>query len=483
MGIYVTDTGFVKKTLAEIQAELEAVYKSVFGDAIDLDPTGPFGQIIGIGSKRESDLWDAAEEIYTSRDPDEATGTSLDNIMAQNGLTRIDDTFTTVTNVYLIGDEGTVVAVGKQVRIATEEDILYALDASVTITKTAARFIELVPDTPSGGGGTVYTVTIDATPYTYTSDPGDTVAIVIDSLINLIVAGGTFGGTSTNLNDLLLEIAFNPTDFAITFSGTLSETRLGSGGDFTGLTAGSNPVPSTALDTIVTPVTNWDEVFNANAGVTGALAESDIAARKRREQEFQTGLATDNTIANSLIENVDNVSSAKVTSNRTDLTDADGRPPHSFETVVEGGSDQDVADDIWRTQPAGIQSYGNTTQNVTDSEGETQVIKFSRPETLYIWVKVRRELYDEEAYPSDGDAQIKQAIIDWAVLNQPIGKDVFRGRLKTPVYTIPGIGDVEIELDDTATPAGPPTYADADIAVSARQATDWAATRIVVETL
>ena len=478
MGTYVTDTGFVKKTLAEIQAELEAEYQSTFGEDIDLDPTGPFGQLIGLTAKREANLWDLAEEIYTSRNPNEATGTSLDNIAAENAVLRNPAVATAVQDVLLIGDEGTVVAAGKQAR-QTAGSLLYSLDTSVTITKASARFIELEPDAPSAGGGEVYTVTIDGTPYTYTAAPGDGKKEVIDDLVSDIT-GGAFPGTAQNINDTYLEVQDVDTSFNITWTSTLTQNRLGSGGNFTCDETGANPLPATTLDTIVTPVTGWDEVTNPSAGSTGAPVESDAALRIRREASLQQGNATDEAIRAALLEDVDGVTFASVASNRTMSVDGDGRPPKSFEAVVQGGTDLAVAEKIWETMPSGIEPYGNTSQNVTDSEGRTQSIDFSRPVSKYAWVDVDYTLYAEENFPTGGEDLIKQSIVDWAAENQGIGKDIIRQRLNIPIYEVPGVGDLTITIAITDTPGGTPSYGSSDIAIGAREISEWATSRITL---
>ena len=115
-GTYVTDTGFVKKTLVEIKEELEDDYKTAFGDDIDLDSEGVFGQQIGIQAKTMADAWDALEEIYTARNPQEATGTSLDYISSENNIVRQDATPTTLLNVILYGAEGVVVPAESTIR-------------------------------------------------------------------------------------------------------------------------------------------------------------------------------------------------------------------------------------------------------------------------------------------------------------------------------------------------------------------------------
>lgn len=477
MGIFLTETGFQKKTLAELKVEYEDLFKAQFGQDIDLDADGPFGQIVGILSKRDADIWDGAEEIYTSRNPNEATGVSLDNIAAENAIQRKAATATTVQNTYLIGTEGTIVASGKQATQA-EGNVTYSLDASVTIQKSAARFLELSPNISfPAAGGEVFTVTLDAVPYSYTAIASDSKKIVLDALVSAITAGA-FGGTSLNLNDLLLEITFVTQDFSVSFTATFDETRLGSAGDFTADVTGPNPLPSTSLDTIVTPVSGWAEVINTLAGNTGEDIESDSAFRIRREASIQQGNATDPAIKAALINEVTNVTSASVTSNRTLVTDGEGRPAKSFESVVAGGTDADVAAKIFEVQPSGIESFGNTTEIVVDSEGNNQTIKFSRATNQYAWVDVEYELYGEEQFPSNGEDLIRDEIVAWALLNQTVGVDIIRQRLNIPIYEVPGIGDITIKIDITPTVGGPPTLVEEDKVISSREIAVFATSRI-----
>jgi len=48
MAFGVTSEGFKAKRLADIKTELETSFQNVFGNNINLDARGPFGQIIGI---------------------------------------------------------------------------------------------------------------------------------------------------------------------------------------------------------------------------------------------------------------------------------------------------------------------------------------------------------------------------------------------------------------------------------------------------
>ncbi len=65
-----------------------------------------------------------------------------------------------------------------------------------------------------------------------------------------------------------------------------------------------------------------------------------------------------------------------------------GRPGKSFEIVVQGGSDADIATAIFKSKPAGIQSYGTTTYEVTDADGNLNPISFSRAQEVPIYVEI-----------------------------------------------------------------------------------------------
>ncbi len=480
MGTYLTDTGFNGKTQNEIIAELETEYKAIFGDDIDLDPDSGFSQQIGIFSKQLAQPWEAMAELYNSFDPDSASGVMLQKIVAINNITKLPATATSVNNVLLEGSEGTLVAAGKKAK-QPFNTIEYSLLANVTITKTVAAKGLIEVDTVIVSN--TYTVTIDAIPYSYIASGGDTKTDILNEIKTLIDAGTWTGAATVASEQLTLLDLTNNFSFDIGSDMLIIETH--SKGNFQADTTGANTLAANSLTEIVTAVVGWDSVTNPQAGATGRELETDAELRLRRKQSVFTGNATDEAIRSSIFQDVANVTNVIVRSNRSDVTDSEGRPPHSFEAVVEGGLDTDIAEKILEIQAAGIQSYGNTTENVVDSQGYTQVIKFSRPENVYLYVRVKRNLYTEETYPTTGDALIQQAIVDWSLLtsNITIGKDVIRQRLGDPVYTVPGIKDIELALDSSTTLPYSPSYSAVNISINDRQKAVFATDRILVQSL
>jgi uncharacterized phage protein gp47/JayE len=481
MAIFVTENGFVKKTYPELKTYYETSFQEIFGD-IDLDPLGPFGQLIGLLAKRDADIWDGAEEIYNTRNPNAAEGISLDNISAETGVIRQSATKTVIYDVFLYGNEGTIVSIGNKARqsIGDYTDIDYLLLEDVTISTSFTRYVEIEIDNP-GGIGETYTITIDGVPYSYVSISGDD-AISIATELKDIIEADSFDGTVSQ-DGAILMIEQIISSFDISFTANIALNLLASGGDFESEETGSYTVPSNTLNTIVTPISGWDNVNNSSAGITGRNRETDEELRIRRANTLVIGNATEDAIVNAVSNNVVGVSQVMIMSNRTDVTNIDGLPPHSFEVVVVGGDDDDIAQNIWDTMPAGIATYGNVSIIIKDSEGRDQEILFSRPVAKYIWVKVKRDLYDEEIYPIDGDDAIKNYILQWSLTNQPISKDVIRQRLSTPIYQVSGVGDIEIWLDGTASPLDPPTYLEQNIIIAVREYADFAIDRMIVEDL
>lgn len=149
-----------------------------------------------------------------------------------------------------------------------------------------------------------------------------------------------------------------------------------------------------------------------------------------------------------------------------------GMPPKSFETIVEGGSDIDVANKIWYTKPAGIETFGNTKVIITDSMGNLQAIFFTRAEPVNIWVHVEAVRNLEEPLAGGSIAAaiqlIKDGIMSYAATLQ-IGNDVINQRIMCRVIDVSGIGSATVELAAVigdGTPAYPADYTTGNISIA-----------------
>lgn len=137
MAFGVTPTGFEKKTFAIIKAEMEASERTDIDPSLNLAATSVFGQMNGIYADKLRELWDVAEGVYRSLNPDFAEGDAQDQLCSLDGVRRLPATFSTVSAT-CTGTPGTLLLAGRIASVGVNGD----------------RFVSLA-DAVIGGGGTV----------------------------------------------------------------------------------------------------------------------------------------------------------------------------------------------------------------------------------------------------------------------------------------------------------------------------------------
>lgn len=134
MSAVVTATGITAPDQPTILAELQTLFRSIYGNDVNLDPDTQDGQWLAAMSQMISDNNQMAIDVFASFSPSYAQGTQLSSLVKINGLTRNVPTASTVT-LLIEGDVGTVISNG------IVEDTLgnrWALPASVTIQNPGA---------------------------------------------------------------------------------------------------------------------------------------------------------------------------------------------------------------------------------------------------------------------------------------------------------------------------------------------------------
>lgn len=261
-------------------------------------------------------------------------------------------------------------------------------------------------------------------------------------------------------------------------------TLTGSGdeGDFIAVEYGDIPSIGGTVTVIITPIAGWTAVNNSADGAAGREEETDAELRQRRISTISIlGAATVEAIRGRLLQEVDNVTAVTVYTNREDTTDIYGRPPHSVEAVVLGGDPQDIREKLWEVVAAGIETHGNVSGTITDSNGDTQTVKFSIPTEQYVWVEVTvNSYYSEEVFPLDGEDLIKQYVTEYGE-NFEMGKDLILDRWMVPIYSnIAGIGSLSIRHAITAAPGDTPTYGTSNLAIGPSSIANMSIDRVTV---
>lgn len=204
---------------------------------------------------------------------------------------------------------------------------------------------------------------------------------------------------------------------------TLEDVTLDSNGEGTVPAQSQETGPieavSGTLTQIETPVTGWNNVTNNSDAEIGRPEESDDELRRRMVTDLAISGSTTPEAIKAKVKELSGVTSATVIENVLGSPDSANRPGHSFEVVIGGGDDTEIANTIWENKPAGIRTYstGTGAQNVQvtiqDSEGRDQDINFTRPTDVSIWIEceIIREQNGQFALNADHKSAIQDAIL------------------------------------------------------------------------
>ena len=464
----VTTNGFVRKTNEQIISDLENRWKTLFGQDSDLSEDSPNSILIGLIGSMADSLWQTAEDTYNSLNRNTASGVPLENAVSLVGIDKKGASASS-SNVSFRGDNATSIPSNTQVK-QSSTGLIFKTSEYRFITQGECNWIQITVTTVSNNA--TYRFYIDGNTYSYVSD-GTATADEIVAGLKAVVEAAAIGLTITDEGSGLMTIeATDKNDiYDITADSKMTVGKVQSQIEVTALEVGKNEIAAETIDTISTAISGLDSVRNYYAGETGREIETDQELRLRTQQDIAVaGFNFVDAIRAKILDEVPGVNYCRVYENDSLVTDSDNIPAKSFETVAEGGSNANIAAKLFQMKVAGIKSHGDITVEVKDNQDIPHNIKFSRPSNLYMWVKVIIDSYNnEEDFPADGEAAIKESILEFAEDYFNIGDVIVTQKFYKPLYEIEGIGSATITIASTATAGGTPTYGASNINCSIKE--------------
>lgn len=486
-----TPQGFEKKTLAEIKEELEDDFRGVFGVFINLLPASVFSLIIGIFAERLSEIWDVAEEVHLSAYPDTAEGVSLDNIGALNAIERLEAAPTRVPGFLLFGDEGTVIPSTARFSVVGVPQRLFRPLNQVILADGQNSIQELsfssVPD--SGNFTLTYSdgvveETTETIAFNATAEDVEEALNDLDLLSEVEVIGNftsgfeiDFAGVNGKQAQELLSVTSNSLfESATPVTIDVTEEQVGQPQgqvELRSVESGAIAAPRNQLTVIATPINGLDRVVNPQVAIPGRDLEEDPEYRLRRDESLSIQGNASVEAIRAKVRNLEGVQDAFVFENDTLATNIQGVPGKSFEVVVSGGEDLDIANAIWLAKGAGIRPHGSIPVTIIDSQGEDREIRFTRPTPVPIFVSV--DLYiDPVTFPEGGQLLARNSLIEWGN-SLGIGTNVIvYPRLVAVFAPIAGVKNVGVRVDTSAVSTTPESAAvDDNITILGTQVSEW----------
>ena len=234
-----------------------------------------------------------------------------------------------------------------------------------------------------------------------------TVDLVLIGQAGTVINNGI--ATDDNSNNWLL-----PAQVVIPVSGEITVTA-------TAEEVGDIEASANTITQIGTPTLGWQSVNNPSPATVGVAIETDsqLRARQARSTELSSVSLWEGIIASLL--NLDGVTRVSGVKNDEDEISSEGIPGHTVAMIVEGGEVDEIGKTIFLKKGEGVGTYGTTETTYIDSYGFPNVIKFSRPTVVNVYVTLT--ITPESTYLSTAADEIKARIADY-INSLDIGEDV-----------------------------------------------------------
>ena len=471
-----TEAGLVAKTRPEIFENIQSKFKTRIDPLWDDRSNNVINIIANIFAEETSDLWGGVQGAYDASYPSSAYDVSLDDVADIVAVKRIAAS-QSVAVLQVTGTVGAIVPVDSVVTVADTSE-RFLVSSSLTLTNT--RFSDIVLNITSVVDSTVYSLTLNSEVVSINSGVSATANSILTALkaaIDADVSGVTTSlPTSTTLR---INVTENNSVFGLVLGSRIGVTSVSDLVQVMASNFGVVKAPANSITNLLVPIAGVTSVINLEAADEGRERETDEELRVRRYESVSIiGASTQNAITAN-VRNLEAVTAAFIIENDTFAT-VDGIPAKSFETVVEGGDEQTIAQTIFDYKPVGIKPHGTITRTVVDGDGNSVIVRFSRPVDVFIRVEVDYTTYTEETLPSTAEDAIKTAVITYGnTLN--IGKDVIPKRFYGGIYAaVDGLDDVTVRVSKSYDEVTWTPYTEDSISIGVKEASVFDITRVTV---
>lgn len=172
---------------------------------------------------------------------------------------------------------------------------------------------------------------------------------------------------------------------------------------------------SGTLTTIVDSILGWESITNPAAAVLGRETESDARSKTRRRNTLGLqGRAVTEAVSSNVaaLPGVQSLAFRENTTDQTMTIDGIELVAHSVWANVNGGDPTEIAQALLRSKTVGANWNGAQEIDVTDQfSGQTYTVKFDRPDTVSMLVRVTARA---DSSLDDPSSIIRNSVLEYA---------------------------------------------------------------------
>lgn len=438
------ETGFVSKGYNEVRIELAESAQIAFADKLGdttlrVDDSSVLGRLFGMIALPIVQNAEVIPLILQSLDINQAEGQQLDNLLwnihriKRNGVGQANGL------LMLYGTIGTTVSQGSEVGNYITGDS-YATDDDVTFSHVSANGVDIEISSIDGVFQLAYTIDgkLSQSPNIIVQKgvTDTTIQQIAERLVDAINSQSSYL-TATRNNDNSIKVIIkdrnNVGNFIVT--GNMTVVRSYMPVYATSTTYSSKESLANQITLIRSSTLGWLGVTNPYYIFPSTPIESDEDYRYRAKLNLHGNpLGKYNAILFAL-KSVKGVTYENVQANTSSKETGGGIINNGLAITAQGGNEDEIAVAIFNSVSDGIATSGDIVKEVKDINGFGHEIRFSRPKSKPLQISMSLVTYAD--YPSNGNALIKQAIVDWFnKLN--VGEDIHYSRLYEPINSIRG---------------------------------------------
>lgn len=183
---------------------------------------------------------------------------------------------------------------------------------------------------------------------------------------------------------------------------------------------------------IMNPVSGWDKTTFIETHKLGRLDERDEELRLRRIDGLKANGSSTAEALSSRLQKVKGVEAFHIK-----------EAGHTFNTIIKGGDDYEIAQAIWQSKPIGVLTDGKIIVLLKDFLAQPCEVKFSRPEVVALSLKANLKIVKmkNEEITALKD-KLKNSLADFAANHFKMGSEIYAGRFYAPFLANPAVLDV-----------------------------------------
>jgi hypothetical protein len=449
----ITNEGFVRKTLQEILSSMKDNIKTKLGSDWNTETGTIEDQFISVFAEEADEVWQGIEGVVASQTTQGAEGVYLDDVFARQGVYRQGKTkgggqavLQSNLQSLVVGTTvgaGLVVSASNAIQYTTTESVTldnytscYKITASQLVIGTPYTFTFYNSNSPSTKTFTRTAITdVDKTAFlqalmTFVNE------VVIDAPSKAYyepISRTLYVGYNQSSN------LPNPFPNKRLYVSVAPKTgTVGHSVSIEALTAGYYPLGANKLTGVAPTYTGYDSVVNYIDLNSGTDVQTDAELRLSAINIKDTSIAgTPDALKSSLLK-LSGVIAVEVFENPSkvyvyDISSQLVCEPYTYNVVVLGGSDNEVASTIYKKGYGNTRRYGTYSTVVSNTNGENITVKYTRAGYFDVGVEVGYTTKDNSPLTEQEKNIVTKSLIE--LLNGlSIGDYVLTKQIEAVVY-------------------------------------------------